>query len=213
MDVFILCGKKEDQGIRTTVYAVEKSIIEDQKHLLEKSGVDVYVMEANSKAVLRLALRYGDVKTLSKGMKELIAIVDVGHTWSTISFFTKSGSMVFSRSVAYRKMDENLGGKKVELPLKSVDAIINTIQESVIYFSKQGFSVPVVLLSGVEAVDKQLIAECKKAHSDFKLQPIGEFLKIKGLTSNEMHIFGAAIGAALRSVHTIKYYNQHNLLK
>lgn len=81
-----------------------------------------------------------------------------------------------------------------------------------LFFCHQGWSIDTVILAGVEAADHSLEVAIQKRKVPYKLLQIGSVLKNPNVKPQEMHVFGAAIGAAIRSVHTYKYSYQHNFI-
>ena len=203
-------GSSEDGGVRTTVYAAQKEIVKNIQDLFDPNIFKVHSMEANTKALFRLCKKL--VHTgLPTEEKNLIGIVDIGHSWTTISLYTPRGSSVFSRTFSYQKsvsQDQN----SALLSQKTVDMIISTILESVVYFDENGMKASLFILAGVEATSQNLIAASKKIKDKTSIKQIGQIVKVPGITPEQVHTFGPAIGAAIRSVHSHKYSYQHNFI-
>jgi len=206
-------GAPEGDERRTTVYAVETQVEDGFQQLVTATPFKLIAVEANSKAILRLVTHYASKELLPEDPTTLVAVADIGHSWATISVYTLKGSNVFSRSIAYRYIAGGKGGGK-KLSKKVVDSIVQTIEEVMVYFSGRDQEIHSLFLSGVEALDKQLAGLFKKetGHKTHILE-IGQTLKVGGLDVHKTHVFGAAIGAALRSARARKYAYQHNFLQ
>ena len=206
-------GAKEEDGKRTTVYAVEPDVEDGFQQIISVTPFKLEAVEANSKAILRLINSYAPKGALPKDQTKLVAVADIGHSWATISVYTLRGSNVFSRSISYRHISGAKTGAK-KLSKKVVDSLIQMIEEVMVYFSGREQPIHTIFLSGVEALDEQLqgVFKKKKEHTT-RVVEIGELLEVGGLDRHKKHVFGAAIGAALRSVHARKYAYQHNFIQ
>jgi len=128
-----------------------------------------------------------------------------------VSLFTQSGEQVFSRTLTHTAK-QGSGKKRFVLSQKVVDRIMETINEVVLYFGKQEINVSLVVLSGVEAAQKRVLETCKKKGEKVSIKPIGKVVDIDGLSSADVHTYGACVGAALRAVNPNKFNNNHNFL-
>lgn len=198
-------GAKVDGQTRTTVYAIEKDVFAGLKNIFDPAHFRLVAMEANSKALLRLFQRHGKSSLQVKEAKTLIGLVDIGHSWATISVYLSDGSNLFSRTISFHR----LGGASKEsarLSQATVDFIHSTIEEVVVYFSEKQMKIGLFLFAGVEAEDDRF----KKDNMFYQM---GDVVEVSGQKKRAIHIFGAAIGAAIRSAHSTKYRHQHNFIK
>jgi hypothetical protein len=171
-------------------------------------------MEANSKALFRLMKAHGPKTLKPKAPTDLLGIVDVGHSWATISFYTFKGSSVFSRTVSYRKVDDGPESKQKDLlPAKAAELISSTIKESVLYFEEKGNKIALIALSGVEATHQTVLDSVAGLQKQIIVKPIGQIIRMPNASPEQVHTFGAAIGAATRSTHLYRYSYQHNFIK
>jgi Tfp pilus assembly PilM family ATPase len=202
--VVVSQGAKQEQEIRQTVYAIDKSVFDGLKQVVDPAHTRLIAMEANSKALLRLFQRYGQSNLQVKDSKTLIGLVDIGHSWATISLYLKDGSNLFSRTLSYKS---TLGAKDTaRLPQATVDLIHSTIEEVMVYFSEKQTTIGLFLFAGVEAEDERF----KKEGLFYQM---GDVVTIGDQKKRAIHTYGAAIGAAMRSVHPFQYSHQHNFIK
>jgi Tfp pilus assembly PilM family ATPase len=202
--------EKEDQGTRTILYTVEKEIVDQKVALFSSETFAISCVETNSNAVFRTVDHYIEEAQEVEG--DLIGIVDIGHSWSTVSLFTQSGEQVFSRTLSHTNKNQS-GKMRFVLSQAVVDRILETVSEVVLYFGQQKKAISLVVLAGVEAAQKRMISTIKKQKGiSFSLKPIGSCVEVEGMNASEVHVYGAALGAALRSVRPSKYQNEHNFI-
>ena len=196
-------GRSVAHQVRSTVYAIEQSVFSGLTAVCPPQQVNLAAMEANSKALLRLFQTYGTKKLQVKDPQSLIGLVDIGHAWATISLYTPDGSNMFSRTLAYIREDKAVDS--IQLPQVAVDFIHRTIDEVVVYFEQKERRIEFFLFAGVEAEDDRFK---KEQH----FHQLGNVVHLKGQTKRTIHVFGAAIGAAIRSAHLHRYAYQHNFI-
>lgn len=197
-------GAKTDGQTRTTVYAIEKDVFAGLKNIFDPPHFRPVAMEANSKALLRLFQRHGKSSLQVKDAKTLIGLVDIGHSWATISAYLSDGSNLFSRTISFHR----IGGASKEsakLSQATIDFIHSTIEEVVVYFTEKQVKIGFFLFAGVEAEDDRF----KKEETFYQM---GDVVEVSGQKKRVIHIFGAAIGAAIRSAHPLQYRHQHNFI-
>jgi Tfp pilus assembly PilM family ATPase len=202
--VVVSQGARQENEIRHTVYAIDKGVFDGLRQVFDPLHVRMIAMEANSKALLRIFQRYGQSNLQVKDLKTLIGLVDIGHSWATISLYLKDGSNLFSRTLSYK----SAGGVRdaTHLPQITVDLIHSTIEEVVVYFSEKQTKIGLFLFAGVEAEDERF----KK---DGLFYQMGDVVTVGDQKKRAIHTYGAAIGAAMRSVHPFQYSHQHNFIK
>jgi prepilin-type N-terminal cleavage/methylation domain-containing protein len=210
-------GERTENGIQTTVYAMEQKVFDGFAQLFEHTQIKIVAIEANTKGVHRL-LKNKAKKNGKKGKdgkvkrkrKDVMMVVDVGHSWATMSVYTPKGSNLYSRTISYRHVGEGLAGKEA-LPGEIVELLTGAIKDAMVYFDQQELSIQHMYLSGVEALDTAL-RDAFKGEEFKELQPqwIGDVLPGTQLTKKKIHQFGPSIGAAMRAVHPFRYRYQHN---
>lgn len=196
-------GGRAGGQVRTTAYAVERAVYDGLFSVCDPNLFHVVAVEANSKALLRLYQRYGTSGHKERGAMTLIAIVDVGSAWATVSVYAADGSNLFSRTLSYRPAGDT--AKASRLPQATVDIIHGILEEVMIYFQQKKLEISRFVFAGVEADDERF-----KKNGAY--QPMGDVVAIGSLKKRDVHVFGAAIGAALRSASPIIYRNQHNFI-
>lgn len=203
-------GAKEAGQVRGTMYAVEKDVFEP---LISTFGDSLHLiaMEANSKALLRVLQRFGKQHIHTLIPESLIAMVDIGHSWTSITLYTHEGSNLFSRTLPHR-LKEKVDLKHPLLPKRIVDMIIDTLRETMVFYESQKKKIGMVVFAGVEAQDDRLKTEIAEQKIPLQAFLIWEIVKIGGVSKQQVHTFGACIGAALRCARVRQYGYQHNFL-
>ncbi|MBI4713856.1 pilus assembly protein PilM [Candidatus Uhrbacteria bacterium] len=188
-------GGRENGKTRTTVYTVEKNVFDSFKTAFDLSYFQLVAAEANTKALWRLLRYLGSKEAFPKKENQLVGIVDIGNSWINISVYTANGATLYSRSISYSGSSQ-----------KAVESIVETMKEIVIYFSQEKREIVSFILAGVEAEDKKI------EEKNLMIKKIGEVVKVASHSSKEIHMYGAALGAALRTVHLRRDAYQHNFL-
>ena len=199
---------KEERGFHTAVYAVQKSILDDFRSIFEEYFF-LRASETNSKALLRLLMVFLPKKQRPSGQKDLIGIVDIGHTWSTISFYTPYGLTLFSRSTPHELKEIK---QEIILPKKSADLLIDMVRESVLYFEQNGYRIPLIVLGGTQTLYKNIQQTLAKELPQCSSAFIASLVHVPGFQGKQLDAFGACIGAAMRSVHPRYYAHEHNFI-
>ena len=207
-------GYKETGGIRTTVYAVEKSIAEAVESTMDIPTLRLVALEANTKALFRLFQRYGKKGAVIRDEKALVAILDVGHSWTTVALYSAAGSNFFSRTIPHSRA-KKIRATSGRLSPEVIEMIVSTIEETMIFFQQKQFPLSTFLLGGVEVMDGRLIEKIRKRKlSQIEPQGIADVLQIAGVEKAEdIYRFGAAIGAGLRALQSWRYEYQHNFIR
>ena len=205
-------GDRLDDSVRTTVYAVEQEVINGFQDIFSETPLNIMAIEANSKAVFRLVQKYphNDQKN-EKNSEGVIVVADLGRQWMTMSVYTQKGSCLYSRSVSYAHSSKENNDKE-EVSKSVVDIVSGALQETVIYSTKNGMKIQHVLLSGVEAWGKSFELLSKKKIEEVSLVRLGDILSVHYMSAKDVHVFGAAVGAALRASFPMRYGYQHNLI-
>ncbi len=206
-------GRKEQGGIRTTVYAVEERILKALEDVVAMPLLRPLAFEANTKALFRLFQCFGNKRLQDAGHTAVVVIVDVGHSWTTVSFYGLGGSNLFSRTIPHHHRMEVSRGSRL-LSSDVVNSIIETIRETMVFFTCKQFTIQAFLLAGVEAADAQLVQKIRAVHqAEIHPQGIAEVVAIPGVKAQDVNRFGSAIGAALRAAKPWRYTYQHNFLR
>lgn len=214
-------GGQNQDGIRTTLYAVEQEVYKGFVELLKETPIQLVAVEANTKGVHRLIMKHAQDSLKEKDkrsrekqeMEELVMlVVEIGHTWSTLSVYTPKGANLYSRSISYQNL-----GKSVlengELSKEIVEILLEAINDLVVYLSQQDVCLAKIYLSGVEALDKQFVSSME---TQFKQKVetvwIRDIFTLLSLEKESIHQFAPAIGAAIRAARPHQYAYQHNFL-
>lgn len=200
-------GKKTKAGHRVNVYVSQKEVLNGLARAVSLPTFKPMAFEVNSKALLRLFTKFAPKKERAIGKKGIIGVVDVGHSWTTIAIYTLFGSLLFSRTLSHKQKETN-----GELSEETVKSIVETIQEVVQFFTQHKMHISLFMLGGVEAMQPNLVSAVKQ-QKEFRAAPVSDLVVLKGISKKDLHRFGAAIGAAYRSVQPRKYAYQHNFLK
>jgi len=199
---------KEERGIHTVMYAVQKNILEDFRSVFEEHFLLV-ASETNSRALLRLLMTYLPKKQRPSGQKEIIGVVDIGHAWSTISFYTLGGLTLFSRSTPHELKEIK---KEASLSKKSADFLVDMVHESVLYFEQNGYRIALIVLGGTQTLYKNIQQTLAKELPQCSCAFIASLIHIPGFQGKQLDAFGACIGAAMRSVHPRRYVHEHTFI-
>ncbi|MFH1712100.1 MAG: hypothetical protein ABH846_02590 [Patescibacteria group bacterium] len=210
--VQVLPGLPVTGGVRTTVHVVQKNVIHGLKKVFASERMPLRAIEANSLAIFRLSQTFGFDQVQMNDPAALMMIVDIGHRWTNIILYDKIYTSVFSRSLAVRKLNENNKGEIKELSADDISQICKGIHDTLAYFRDSGSSIKQVLIAGVEGAQKNIAKTCIRNEDKVKINPIGEVIKIPDISANDVHTYGAAIGAAIRSAHLRNYQKNHNFL-
>lgn len=201
---------KEGDKIRATVYVAPKEIFAPLSSVFQPPACAPIAMEANSKALLRLLQRFAG-KTLTAARGTLVGIVDVGHSWTSVSLYTHAGSSVFSRTIPHH-LKGRPDPKDPQLPERVVDSVVETVKETVLFFEGQQMKIGQFVFAGVEAQDDRLKEKLAKEQLLMPIHLVGDVVAVGGLSKKQVHTFGAAIGAAVRAAFPLGYSRQHNFL-
>jgi Tfp pilus assembly PilM family ATPase len=203
-------GGKEEGGVCVSVFALENRVLDPLRSAFAQEGLNVIAMEAHTSALWRTRSTYGNQTKNRHTTLALTAIVDVGQSWTTISLYKPTGANVFSRTLPHALAKK--GGRAVkQLPEETVDNIIRMIQETMVFFEQKHVPIGSVVLGGVEAND----ARFKKKMSEGTKIPVlrlSEAVTIRRVSTDQLHVFGSAIGAALRAARHSAHAYQHNFL-
>jgi hypothetical protein len=205
-------GAKEEGGVRTTLYVVAKNVLNPLKEAFSVDTFQILAMDANTKALLRLFSFFGSTEHMPAKPKELVGVLDVGSSWSTLSFYTLAGSNVYSRTLQHNASTQKTQKNEDPLSPKVVATIISSLKESVLYFENKGTNIKTIMLAGVEASSRSLLEAAKSIEGKIVIKPVGELVSLKSVSAKQLHTYGAAIGAAIRSVRLRKYAYQHNFV-
>lgn len=203
-------GAKEGDKIRATVYVAQREVFTPLSNVFQPPACTPIAMEANSKALLRLLQRFGG-KTLPAARGTLVGIVDVGHSWTSVSLYTPAGSNVFSRTIPHH-LKGRLDPQAVQLPERVVDSVVGTVKEIVLFFEGKQMKIGQFVFAGVEAQDDRLKEKLAREELAVPMQMVGDVVEVDGLSKKQVHTFGAAIGAAVRAAFPLRYSNQYNFL-
>lgn len=207
-DVQIEYAKKNKETSDLTIFAVQKEIIENIKNAFSLTTFELVAMEVNNQAVYRLFNVYGSED--SRQGSDLLMIIDIGHRWTNLSLFDIMGRQVFSRSVHVRSNASK--GRAEKLATSDIGKICVGINETIAFYKTQDVKIALGLIAGVEGEQVEVGKQCQKDVKDCPIRRVSEMVQIPGAKASEVHIYGAAIGAALRSIKLSKHKKVHNFL-
>lgn len=198
---------------RAHVMAIDANIVSSYRHALGGQLHSIGAMEPNNMALYRLFKSFAKKKYRPRNKTDLVMVVDVGYRWSTIALYDKFGRDYFSRSLAIRPLDVTGDGTVVPLDDKTAKIIGDAIYEALLFFDKKGHRVIIAMLAGVEAQQDMLLNCCRTFTKQCPAIPIGKLLHVPKTNARQLHVFGAAIGAALRSIFLYRYRYDPNFLR
>lgn len=205
-------GAKVSEGVRGTVLAVQKDILNSLQTVFAGEQFPLVAVESNNKAVDRLYANFGLPEFLITEDTQMLMIVDIGHRWTNITVYDITGATVFSRSIAVRKLTDKSGGKLKLITKDVLIKICGAIKEAHKFFSESGYSIPFIIIAGVEGGQPNVAELCDKSIKSSKVIRMGSVVSIPNISEKELQIYGSAIGAALRSVKQHKYRKDHNFI-
>jgi len=200
-------GGRENGKIRTKVYVAHKEVLNPLLQAVDHPALRVKAVEANTKSLFRLLMRF-DQET--KQTNDLIGIVDVGHSWTTMAFYSNTGSSLVSRTIPHPKPKAEKRQVGSYLDPATVDKILGTLKETVVFFQQEERKIGIIVFGGVEAQDPLLKSQAKQLEVPSFL--MAERVSLKRIADVHIQVFGSAIGAAFRSMSPRTYSNQHNFL-
>lgn len=200
-------GETVEGGFRANVYACQKEVLAGLLRAVDSPLLKPVAVEANTKALLRLYTRFADKPERVRVKNNLVCVVDIGHSWSTISVYTQYGSSLFSRTLEHKTLVLT-PDKPLALPDQVVETILQTVAETKQFFVGQDLKIARTILAGVEALHDKLLEAGEKD----EIKAIGDLIVAPMVSGEELHRFGAAIGAAYRALFNRKFAYQHNFL-
>lgn len=204
-------GGREEGGIRTTLYAVETSVYRAFEKTLDSTDFQLVAMESNTKSVYRLFAFFASAQLNTFETNHCLGVLDVGHSWATLSFYTKEGSALFSRTVSYRQFGNLLPINGI-LTDQIVDNLSLMVQETVVYFQKKNIVCEAFVLAGVEAQQEHIFETIKQNLIKGQVLRTSDIFSSRMFDTLQIQTFGAAIGIALRAAHPQKFIHQHNFI-
>ena len=202
--------KKADHG-RMSVLAVEQRLIQEYRSAFELPALPLTAIESGGSGWMRLFDRFGVQELHKERDTDLLMIVDIGHRWTNLTVYDKISVVVFSRSILLKDATGG-SGKEQTLSATHLDQVCQMMEESLAYFKGIGLRIPFILLAGAESADASLGAACADRLKEVRIMRVGEAVQIPEVTPEDVHVYGAAIGAALRGARTSFYKKDHNFL-
>jgi hypothetical protein len=199
--------------IRTGVFAVQKSILEPLIDIFSHEQRPLVAVEGNNLAVFRLYQQFYNGPKQRLAENDLVMIVDVGHRWTNITLYDKIGLLIFSRSIALRKLSDTSRGISKKLTAEAIAHVCSVMKETLEYFQSQGNVVKLAIVAGVEGEQKEIYQACAKDLKPFPVVRVGEAVTVPDASPTDVHVFGAAIGAGLRASRARHYAARHNFLR
>ena len=212
--VFVKTGyKAKKKGrVRKSVLAVEKGIVNQYSQAFSAASFPFVAIESGGKSLFRLFERFGDSALQLQRSKDVLVVVDIGHRWTNLTAYDKIGAAIFSRSFTLRGLTEKSGGKVHALTAKHIASICSNTQEALSFFEASGLHVPLVLLAGVEGAQEGVFHTCQKSIQKQRILRLGEAVSVPDASLEDVHAYGAAIGAAIRAARPSHYKKDHNFL-
>ncbi|MFH1632226.1 MAG: pilus assembly protein PilM [bacterium] len=199
-------AKKSGKEMQMTVFVVQKEVVDGLKKAFSQTSFEFVAAEVGGQALCRLYLDYG--LEIPKDRDSLFLVIDIGHSWTNISVFDIMSLEIFSRSVQARRRRST--GKAEPLMQEGIENICNAISETVSFVEGLEREIFIGIVAGVEGGQKEVSEACSKVFKKCPLLRIGDAVEVPGLSKEEIHTYGAALGAALRSVKPSIYKNHHN---
>jgi hypothetical protein len=208
-DLTLSQGDREAGGIRRTLFAIDSVVAKGYRDLTAGMQAHVVATEPNSSGLIRLMTHYAGAWKAAISAENLLAVVDVGHTWTTISVHTYKGTTVYTRSLSYASLGKPSKTKMISKEV--VDMIGQIIRETVVYFERHERQIGGVVLAGVESMDAGLLTALKTLFKEeHHIERLADICQSQGVTEKQWQKFGSAIGAARRAAAPWAYSHDHN---
>lgn len=169
---------------------------------LEELEMPIIAVESNNGAVHRLVRKYSP----ATGAAMVPMIFDVGSSWANVSLYNSDGVPLLSRSVKLTSLETG-GGEK--LSATRMVKLCDILAETVGFFESQQRPTS-IFLAGTGGGGADIVQTCTERLRDLAVSRIQDIVKIDRLSAEEIQTFGAAIGAAERSIKPRQYYSKHN---
>lgn len=168
--------------------------------ILPASLFDLVAIETSPQALLRLHQTYSRHATRPKGAQALTLVADVGHESISVTVFDRRGGVQATHTQGYEP-----ASTREESAWEVMNDFLHQVTEAHTFPS-------LCLLAGVEGQNETLLAQVKAAWPHLPTHLIGESIRASERARKEMHIYGAALGAAVRSIHVRRFASQQNAI-
>lgn len=205
-------GIRVNDDFRVSVVVTEKPAVTNLVHAFSSMPFSLELAEFNSAALFRLYREYGKKEFMVPKITDLVMMVDIGHRWTNITLYGNGGTVIFSRSIALRKLSDTSRGVVKRISKSMIQRICKGISDALVIFEMEDIRVPLVLIAGVEGAQQDIIKHCSKIIKNCVIRRIGDIVKVDGYSAEEIHSHGAAIGAALRASKSKHFFNDHKIL-
>ncbi len=204
-------GKRINSDYRVSVIAVEKSVISGLAETFNDPFLSTEIMESNNASLHRVYREYHKKEFTLPSENDLVMIVDIGHRWSNLTLYDILSASVFSRSIALRELSDTSRGIVKTLSKEMIVKICEKIKQTLEAFQAKNQRIPLVIVAGVEGAQEQTCQYCTKVIKNSLVKRLGEVVEIPGISLEDIHVYGAAIGAGLRSAKARSFTKEHKI--
>ncbi len=204
-------GLSVEGGVRVGVNVVRKDLVKSIVDSFSLANFSLSGLEANNAALNRLFREYSVSDFELKDQKALLMIVDVGHRWTNITLYDKMNTLVYSRSIALRQLKDTSRGKVKKISKQMIEKICNGISETINYFEPLGAKVPFAVVAGVEGAQEPISQQCSKRTKGCIIRRIGEMVDLGEVSPEDVHSYGAAIGAGYRAARQSHFSKDYKI--
>jgi len=205
-------GRRVDSQSRVSVLAIEKSVVNGLVQAFGSMSFKAEMMESNNAALHRVYREYHKKEFTLPSEEDLVMIVDIGHRWSNITLYGTMSASVFSRSIALRELSDTSRGVVKSLTKEMIQKICERIKQILDLYADQGLRTPLVIVAGVEGIQDGICNYCSKIIKKCVIKRIGDVVDIPDLASQDVHVYGAAIGAGLRASKIRSFSKEHKII-
>lgn len=205
-------GNRVEDTARVSVLAVEKPVVDGITKAFVPMSFKLEMLEPNNAALHRVYREFAKKEFKLPSDESIVAVVDVGHRWTNITLYGKMNASIFSRSIALRQLSETTKGVVKRLSKPMVERVCKGIKHAVETYQAEGLSIPLVVVGGVEGAQEGVSKYCAKTMKKTLVKRIGDLVEIDELSPQDVHVFGAAIGAGYRAAKTRHFAKDHKIL-
>lgn len=204
-------GSNVEDGVRISVNVVKEDIVKSLYNTFSVGNFNVSAIESNNAALNRLFKEYGAADFQIKDPNSLVMIVDIGHRWTNITLYDKMNTLVYSRSIALRTLSESGKGTPKKISKQMIQKICTAILDTLAFFKPLGLEIPFAVVAGVEGLQERICTYCSKRTKKCIIKRIGEMVVVADISVEDVHTYGAAIGAAYRAARERHFSKDHKI--
>lgn len=195
-------GEKNEARQAAALMAASQDFATTMESTLDVLELPVTGVEARSSAIHRVL-----DDRLQEDAPGLKLLVDFGRPWVSMSMYDSGGLPVFSRSIKTSLFEDS--GEEV-LKQQGIAKFCGILQETTRFFVELDPDPISVIVSDDGSLSEELFVACGESLPEFSVQKISDIISFNNLDGDQLQVFCASIGAAMRSAKPRHYKNIHN---